>query len=95
MTINELHHAFLHRRSTLTSVLDRLEAKALVTRTPGSADRRNVGVTLTPRGRRVAKTIARALAELNERLAPSALGPGDVAAVRAVADAASREAEPG
>ena len=31
-TINELHHAFLHRRSTLTSVLDRMEGKGLIKR---------------------------------------------------------------
>ena len=48
--ISELHERFGHRRSTLTSVLDRLEQRALITRTSDPADRRSfvVSVTNTP-----------------------------------------------
>jgi DNA-binding MarR family transcriptional regulator len=93
-TINELHHAFLHRRSTLTSVLDRMESKGLVKRASAEDDRRNVVLTLTAKGRRAAGTISRAVAELNRELDSSvSIGPSDVARVRAVAETAARAAK--
>jgi DNA-binding MarR family transcriptional regulator len=49
-TIAELHRAFAHKRSTLTSVLDRLAARGLVTREPSSRDRRSFIVALTRAG---------------------------------------------
>ena len=92
-TINELHHAFLHRRSTLTSVLDRLESKGLVQRGATAGDRRSVSVKLTPRGRRVAHAIAGAFEELRGEIEPSlTIGERDVARVRSVAEHASRHA---
>ena len=39
-TIAELHRGLAHKRSTLTSILDRLAARGFVTRAVGAADRR-------------------------------------------------------
>src|SRR5436190_936908 len=50
-TVGELHRAFAHRRSTLTSVLDRLDENGLVRRTASRADRRTFVVSLTAAGR--------------------------------------------
>jgi DNA-binding MarR family transcriptional regulator len=51
-TINELHVTFGHRRSTLTSVLDRLERRGLIKRSVSELDRRSVRVTLSGRAQR-------------------------------------------
>lgn len=56
-TIAELHGAFAHKRSTLTSVLDRLTERKLVTRETSAADRRSFVVSLTPSGRAKAAKI--------------------------------------
>ena len=44
------NHAFAHKRSTLTSVLDRLDSRGFITRQPSSEDRRSFVVSLTRRG---------------------------------------------
>jgi DNA-binding MarR family transcriptional regulator len=53
-TINDLHATFGHRRSTLTSVLDRLERRGLIKRSVNDGDRRVVQVALTTTGKRLA-----------------------------------------
>src|SRR3954470_4733106 len=63
-TIAELHRGLAHKRSTLTSILDRLTARGLVTRTVGAADRRTFVVAPTARGRTVAGRVLRHLAAL-------------------------------
>ncbi|HLW77642.1 MAG TPA: MarR family winged helix-turn-helix transcriptional regulator [Bryobacteraceae bacterium] len=63
-TIAQLHRAFAHQRSTLTSVLDRLAARKLVTRESSPADRRSFVVSLTARGRACATRIHRMLEQL-------------------------------
>ncbi len=68
-TIAELHRGFGHRRSTLTSLLDRLEARGWVTRSTDRTDRRSVRLTLTPRGRRVARCVAAAVGRVEARVA--------------------------
>src|SRR5271170_1959625 len=89
-SINALHHAFLHRRSTLTSVLDRLEGKGFVRRRLSKSDRRSIDVSLTTKGKRLAETIAGALAELAGRVESStAIRRDDVARLRTVAEEAS------
>jgi DNA-binding MarR family transcriptional regulator len=65
-TIAELHAGLAHKRSTLTSILDRLVARGLVTRDPGVEDRRTFIIDLTARGRRVAADVQRHLAALEE-----------------------------
>lgn len=91
-TINALHRTFGHRRSTLTSVLDRLEAKGYVRRRPGEADRRSVDVALTPSGQRLAAGIARAFEELRAKLPPGAVEKTGLAGLQRLADAASEAA---
>lgn len=67
-TISDVHRAFLHRRSTLTSVLDRLESKNYIRRERSEADRRSIAVTLTKDGRKIAVSLRSALTELSAKL---------------------------
>jgi len=89
-SINALHQAFLHRRSTLTSVLDRLESKGLVRRRSSTADRRSIDVSLTARGKRLADSIAGALSELSAQVEASVtIRREDAERLRTVAEEAS------
>ncbi len=84
-TIGELQRAFGHRRSTLTSVLDRLEQSRHVRRTVHERDRRTFTIAPTARGTRAGR---RLLAELEamERLALARVPPADAAAFWRVLD---------
>jgi DNA-binding MarR family transcriptional regulator len=62
-SISQLHRGLAHKRSTLTSILDRLVERKLVTRAVGAADRRTFIVTPTARGRAVAGRVHRHLAD--------------------------------
>ncbi len=63
-TINDVHAMFLHKRSTLTSVIDRLERKGLLRRQIGESDRRNFALVLSAEGRRTANRVIAALDDL-------------------------------
>lgn len=63
-TINDVHRAFLHKRSTLTSVIDRLEAKGLLRRRTAHIDRRNSTLVLTAQGAKCASRIVKAMQTL-------------------------------
>ena len=63
-TIADLHKGLAHKRSTLTSILDRLAERGLVTRAVGESDRRTFIVTPTARGRTVARRVQRHLTDL-------------------------------
>jgi MarR family transcriptional regulator, organic hydroperoxide resistance regulator len=67
-TVRQLVAATAQRPSTLTGVLDRLERRGLIERTPNTADRRSVLVRLTPSGRAAAARVATAFAGLERRL---------------------------
>jgi DNA-binding MarR family transcriptional regulator len=67
-SINDLHHSFGHKRSTLTSLLDRLERRSWVRRTAHPASRRQVQVELTESGRPVADRVSAAVNTLEQRL---------------------------
>lgn len=69
-TINDVHRAFLHRRSTLTSVVDRLVHKRLLSRDVSHEDRRAVRLVLTAQGARLARAIAQAFEERLSDLGP-------------------------
>lgn len=86
LTATELHSEFGHKRSTLTSILDRLEQRALVTRAPNPTDRRSIIVSLTPRGRPVAATVVAARARLEQQVR-ALVSERDVAGLTAVAQA--------
>lgn len=62
--VGDLHADLAHKRSTLTSILDRLAARGFVTREVGAADRRTFVVHLTPSGRRAAREVGDHLAAL-------------------------------
>lgn len=67
--IAELVEAVGVKRSTLTNVLDRLEARGLVRREINPADRRSFLVQPTRGGLRAARKVARTFAAVDTRLA--------------------------
>jgi DNA-binding MarR family transcriptional regulator len=78
-TIGQVHRAFGHKRSTLTSILDRLEERGLIARTSDQRDRRTFVVSLTRTGRAAARRVTDHL-EAFERRALQAAAPADVRA---------------
>src|SRR6516162_9368283 len=75
--VADLHRGLAHKRSTLTSILDRLARRGLITREVGETDRRTFLVTLTAKGRKVARRINRHLLTLEESVA-SRVTSGDL-----------------
>jgi DNA-binding MarR family transcriptional regulator len=67
--VAELHRGLAHKRSTLTSILDRLERRALITRAVGETARRTFVVRLTAKGRKVAQRVQRHLSALERAVA--------------------------
>jgi DNA-binding MarR family transcriptional regulator len=92
-TVAELHRGLSHKRSTLTSILDRLAERGFVTREVGVADRRTFVITPTAKGRHVARRVHRHLADL-ERAAAARVSSEDIRGfmkvVAAVEDQAHR-----
>ena len=68
-TITDLHRGLAHKRSTLTSILDRLDERGFITREVGTDDRRTFVITPTVKGRRVATQVHRHLAGLEQAVA--------------------------
>ena len=67
-SINDVHHSFGHKRSTLTSLLDRLERKGWIARKPHHTSRRLVLIELTESGRQIGERVHSALHELEARV---------------------------
>jgi DNA-binding MarR family transcriptional regulator len=65
-SIAQLHRALAHRRSTLTSILDRLADREFVTRESDPGDRRSFIVRLSKKGKTVAERVHRELARIEE-----------------------------
>jgi DNA-binding MarR family transcriptional regulator len=65
-TVGELHKVLAHKRSTLTSILDRLVERGFVTRDAAATDRRTFVIDLTRKGRRVAIKTHRHLQDLEQ-----------------------------
>ena len=65
-TIGELHEVLAHKRSTLTSILDRLVERGFITRDVGQADRRTFVIELTRSGKRVALRTHKHLLEIED-----------------------------
>jgi DNA-binding MarR family transcriptional regulator len=93
-SIADVHHSFGHRRSTLTSILNRLEDRGLITREVHPDDRRSYLLRLTRDGKPVAARARRTLERL-EAAALSDLGEQQVAAFVAVIGAIQSAAEQG
>jgi DNA-binding MarR family transcriptional regulator len=85
-SIAVLHHEFGHKRSTLTSIVDRLEAGKLVRRRPNPNDRRSLVVHPTPKGRQAANRLIQALDAL-ERETTALLTTRDIAGLTATVEA--------
>ena len=62
--VGHLHRGLAHKRSTLTSILDRLARRGLITRAVGETDRRTFVVRPTAKGRKLAHRIQRHLSAL-------------------------------
>jgi DNA-binding MarR family transcriptional regulator len=68
-TIAALHEGLAHKRSTLTSILDRLVERGLVTRQVSADDRRSFVIAPTAAGRQEATRVHRHLAALEAAVA--------------------------
>ena len=66
-TVAELHRALAHKRSTLTSLLDRLEARSAAVRERAPDDKRSFLIKLTRSGRALAARVHAALASYELR----------------------------
>lgn len=66
--IGTLHGEFGHKRSTLTSIVDRLEQRDLVRREINRRDRRSFVICLTPTGEQAAKQVTAVLDQLERAL---------------------------
>jgi DNA-binding MarR family transcriptional regulator len=88
--INDLHHSFGHKRSTLTSLLDRLEDRGWIRRAAHPTSRRLVQIELTDSGRAVAERVSAAVSTLEARLVARA-GQRDAAAYLRVIHALEEE----
>lgn len=67
-SINDLHHSFGHKRSTLSSLLDRLEERGWMQRARHPTSRRLVLVELTKAGRPIAERVGGTVREVDARL---------------------------
>jgi DNA-binding MarR family transcriptional regulator len=56
-TVADIHEAFAHKRSTLTSILDRLAARGFITRHSSQSDRRTFVIKLTATGKKMATKV--------------------------------------
>jgi DNA-binding MarR family transcriptional regulator len=65
-SVADLHRGLAHKRSTLTSILDRLARRGLITRAVGETDRRTFVVRPTGKGRKLAQRVQRHLSALEQ-----------------------------
>lgn len=68
-TIAALHEGLAHKRSTLTSILDRLVERGLVTREVSADDRRSFVIAPTAAGRQMADRVHRHVTALEAAVA--------------------------
>jgi DNA-binding MarR family transcriptional regulator len=88
-SISVLHRVFGLRRSTLTSMLDRLEGRGLVHRELSPTDRRSFLVHLTAAGAELAEEVQRPVDALERRIRAE-LDPEDLRGFDRVMEAISR-----
>jgi DNA-binding MarR family transcriptional regulator len=89
--VADLHRGLAHKRTTLTSILDRLAARGLITRAVGETDRRTFVVRLTAKGRRLAQRVQRHLSAL-ERAVVCRVSAADMKGFDKVVAALEQEA---
>jgi DNA-binding MarR family transcriptional regulator len=66
-TVGDLQRGLAHRPSTLSGILDRLEARKLIRRALNGADRRSFLVSLTRSGRVAAQAVVAALQSVDDQ----------------------------
>src|ERR1700726_44252 len=89
--VADLHRGLAHKRSTLTSILDRLAKRGLITREVGKTDRRTFLIMLTAKGRKLARRVSRHLSDL-ERGVVRRVSAADIKGFRNVVAALEQEA---
>ena len=89
--VAELHRGLAHKRSTLTSILDRLARRGLITRAVGETDRRTFVVRPTAKGRKLAQRVQRHLFAL-ERAVARRVNAADIRGFKKVVAALEQEA---
>jgi len=89
--VGHLHRGLAHKRSTLTSILDRLARRGLITRAVGETDRRTFVVRLTAKGRRLAQRVRSHLSAL-ERAVVRRVSATDIKGFNKVVAALEQEA---
>jgi DNA-binding MarR family transcriptional regulator len=89
--ISDLHRGLAHKRSTLTSILDRLANRGLITRKVGKTDRRTFLIMPTAKGRKLAQRVSRHLSDL-ERGVVRRVSAADIKGFRNVISALEQEA---
>jgi DNA-binding MarR family transcriptional regulator len=93
-TVADLHRGLAHKRSTLTSILDRLTARQFITREVGADDRRTFLITPTRKGRQAATRVHAHLTAL-ERAVTRRVSADDVKGFMNVLSAMEEEAHAG
>jgi len=89
-TVSELSKSIGTPASTMTSLLDRLAKRALITRRTPESNRRTVVVSLTPAGRTFAVEARTAMSEIDAELG-ARLTESDVTTLRRMLQALSTE----
>lgn len=84
--LSELERVFGHKRSTLTSMLDRLSSRNLLTRQINPDDRRSFTIELTSDGRKLAGKLQKVL-EAFEQSLKERINDKQMAGFRAVMEA--------
>jgi DNA-binding MarR family transcriptional regulator len=90
--VADLHRGLAHKRSTLTSILDRLANRGLITREVGKKDRRTFVIMLTAKGRKLARRVSRHLSNL-ERAVVRRVSAADMRGFNKVVAALEQEAD--
>lgn len=75
-SVGQIHVEFGHKRSTLTSILNRLESRELITCKVNPRDRRSLMIGLTPHGESLAQTVLDRLERLEAEIL-AAFSPRD------------------
>jgi DNA-binding MarR family transcriptional regulator len=76
LSVGEIYEAFGHKRSTLTSILNRLEDRGLITCTVHESDKRSFLIALTPTGAKLAQRVYESLKDLEAEVL-GAFSPAD------------------
>jgi MarR family transcriptional regulator, organic hydroperoxide resistance regulator len=84
--VSEIERVFGHKPSTLTSILDRLAERDLLTREINASDRRSFTIELTTEGRKLAGKLQKTLEAFEQRL-QDRITAKEIAGFRAVMEA--------